>query len=305
MPVSKKPPRKATSIQPQPKTKTAVTGGALPDRRAMESYLAATAPRGRDNAIAKAQDVMYEAWDRTTSRSRIALAHKALTISPLCADAYNLLAAEAATTTEARDLYARGLEAGELALGPKGFKEYDGHFWGFLETRPYMRARGGLALALLKLGEEAAAVEHFRALLKLNPGDNQGIRYLLLGSLLRRDDVAAVNELLAAYKDEWSACWLYTRALVAFREGHAAEQQAARLVKDAWSANQHVPAILAGTEPPVTSDKGYITMGGADEATDYVRDCGPAWSQTPGAVAWLNKLVAALPKEPRASGTAH
>jgi hypothetical protein len=49
---------------------------------------------------------------------------KALTISPLCADAYNLLAAEAATTAEVRDLYARGLEAGELALGPKGFKEY-------------------------------------------------------------------------------------------------------------------------------------------------------------------------------------
>jgi len=95
------------------------------------------------------------------------------------------------------------------------------------------------------------------------------------------------------------------RALVVFREGHAAEQQAARLVQDAWSANQHVPAILAGTKPPVTSDSGYITMGGADEATDYVRDCGPAWHQTPGAVASLNKLVAALPKKPRASGTAH
>ena len=44
-----------------------------------------------------------------------------------------------------------GLDAGELALGPEGFEEYDGHFWGFLETRPYMRARHGLALALLKL----------------------------------------------------------------------------------------------------------------------------------------------------------
>jgi tetratricopeptide (TPR) repeat protein len=288
-----------------PKTKTAVAGGALPDRRAMESYLAAVAARSRDDAIAKAQDVMYEAWDRTTSRSRIALAHKALTISPLCADAYNLLAAEAATAAEARDLYARGLEAGEFALGPEGFEEYDGHFWGFLETRPYMRARHGLALALLKLGEEEAAMEHFRAMLKLNPGDNQGIRYLLLGCLLRRDDVAAVKELLAAYGDEWSACWLYTRALVAFREGHAAEQQTERLVQNAWSANQHVPAILAGTEPPVTSNSGYITMGGADEATDYVRDCGPAWHKTPDAVVWLNKLVAALPKKPRTSGTAH
>src|SRR5271154_6806553 len=89
----------------------------------------------------------------------------------------------------------------------------------------YMRARHGLALALLKLGEEEEAMEHFRAMLKLNPGDNQGIRYLLLGCLLRRDDAAAVKKLLAAYEDEWSACWLYTRALVAFREGHATEQR--------------------------------------------------------------------------------
>jgi tetratricopeptide (TPR) repeat protein len=191
MPAPKKPRRKATSIAPQPKTKTAVADGALPDRRAMETYLATIGARSRDDAIAKAQDVMYEAWDRTTSRSRIALAHKALTISPLCADAYNLLAAEAATAVEARDLYARGLEAGELALGPEGFEEYDGHFWGFLETRPYMRARHGLALALLKLGEEEEAMKHFRAMLKLNPGDNQGIRYLLLGCLLKRNDRAS------------------------------------------------------------------------------------------------------------------
>ena len=112
MPVSKKPRRKAASTLPQPKTKTAVAGSALPDRRAMESYLAAIGDRSRDDAIAKAQDVTYEAWDRTTSRSRIALA-QGLAISPLCADAYNLLAEEAATAAEARDLYARGLEAGE------------------------------------------------------------------------------------------------------------------------------------------------------------------------------------------------
>jgi hypothetical protein len=59
MPVSKKPRRKATSILPQPKTKTAVAGGALQDRRAMESYLAAVAARGRDDAIAKAQSRLF------------------------------------------------------------------------------------------------------------------------------------------------------------------------------------------------------------------------------------------------------
>ena len=193
MPVSKKPRTKAASKTPP----RAAAVPALPDRRAMESYLATIAGRSRNDAIAKAQDVMYDAWERTTSRSRVALARKALGISPLCADAYNLLAEEAGSVEEARDLYAKAVDAGELALGPKGFKEYAGHFWGFLETRPYMRARAGLAGTLLKLGDEDAAISHYRDMLKLNPNDNQGIRYVLAALLLRRGEEAGLKELLA------------------------------------------------------------------------------------------------------------
>ena len=301
MPVSKKPRRK---------TATKVSSGSpanpvLPDRRAMEGHLAAFGAGNRDDAIARAQDVMYQAWDATNPRQRMALAHKALSISPLCADAYNLLAEEARTAEEAQTLYARGLEAGELALGRDGFEEYDGHFWGFLETRPYMRARAGLAVTLLKLGEEDAAVEHFRAMLKLNPNDNQGIRYLLLACLLRGDDAEGVKALLGSYADEWSAYWLYTRTLIAYRNGEADGAATVKLVQEAWSANEHVPGILAGTMPPVLSTGGYVTVGGADEATDYVRECGLAWKATPGAIAWLTVAVAALPKNPKRRKPAH
>ena len=154
MPISKKPRSKTA---PKTSTKTSAAA-ALPDRRAMESFLAAIAGRRGDDATAKAQDVMYEAWERTTPRSRIALARKALGISPLCADAYVLLAEEAARSIEeAEDYYAKGVEAGELALGPRRFKEYAGHFWGFLETRPCMRARAGLAGTLVRLGDVAGA----------------------------------------------------------------------------------------------------------------------------------------------------
>jgi hypothetical protein len=144
MPISKKPRTKAAA------SKVGQAAAELPDRRAMESFLATISGRSRNDAIAKAQDVMYDAWECTNSRSRSALVRKALCISPLCADAYNLLAEEARSVEEARDLYSKGVEAGELALGPKSFKEYAGHFWGFLETRPYMRARAGLAGTLQK-----------------------------------------------------------------------------------------------------------------------------------------------------------
>jgi tetratricopeptide (TPR) repeat protein len=263
----------------------------------MESFLAAVSGRRGDSATAKAQDMMYEAWEQTTSRSRIALARKALGISPLCADAYVLLAEEAARSVEeARDHYAKGVEAGELALGPQGFAEYAGHFWGFLETRPYMRARAGLASALLKLGDIDGAIDHFRDMLRLNPNDNQGIRYTLLGCLLKRGDDGTLKELLAAYEDDAGVFWLYTRALLAFREGEENDERAAALAKDAFAANEHVPAILAGEKRPVHSDSGYITMGGPDEATYYVTECGSAWHRTPNAVAWLTRLAAAAPK---------
>ena len=270
-------------------------GGVVPDRQAMKSFLSTTTGRHRRDAIEKAQNLIYDAWERATARSRIALARKALAITPLCADAYSILAEEARSVEEARDLYATGVDAGELALGRKGFKEYAGHFWGFLETRPYMRARAGLAAALLKLGDDEAAISHYCDMLKLNPGDNQGIRYVLMGCLLRRGDEAALKDLLAAYQAEGSAHWLYTRALLAFREGRVSENEVVRLVKDARSANEHVPGILAGTTSPVVSDNDYITVGGPDEATEYVTECGPAWHRTPGAVEWLTKMIAALP----------
>jgi hypothetical protein len=115
----------------------------------------------QDDALDRAQQVMYDAWDATTSRSRMA-PRKALEISPLCADAYNLLAQEAATPAEARDLYTRGLAAGEQAIGPEGCAEYDGHFWGFWKCDPTC-ARQGLALTLLELGEYHGRFDGFHA----------------------------------------------------------------------------------------------------------------------------------------------
>src|SRR3954453_5282960 len=155
---------------------------------------------------------------------------------------------------EARDYYAKGVEAGELALGPEGFKEYAGHFWGFLQTRPYMRARAGLAAALMKLGDVESAVAHYRDMLRLNPNDNQGIRYLLAAHLLRQGDEAALKELLTSYEDEGSATWLYTQALLAFRQD-GASPQAVKLVKEALASNEHVPAILEHFRPTWTHMK--------------------------------------------------
>lgn len=172
---------------------------------------------------------MYDAWDSSDRKRRIALAKKALEISPLCADAYVLLAQETAgDLDQAIELYRRGVEAGEKAIGKAAFRNDVGHFWGLFETRPYMRARQGVAQTLWDKGLQDEAATHYRDMLRLNPNDNQGIRYLLMDCLLilGRDDEAA--KLIKRYKDDGAAAWSWSRALLAFRRSGDCPSLAAR-----------------------------------------------------------------------------
>src|SRR5690606_19481803 len=103
-------------------------------------------------------------------RLRIKRARLALAISEDCADAWVLLAEEASTPDAAIMRYERAVRAGAAAIGDR-FAALHGEFWGHLETRPYMRARLGLANVLRDLGRRDEALAHYRALLELNPGD--------------------------------------------------------------------------------------------------------------------------------------
>jgi tetratricopeptide (TPR) repeat protein len=292
MPVSKK--RRRKKSNPQASTGT-FKFPKLPDRRAMEGFMSSIGGRQANDATAKAQQVMYDAWNETSLSKRVALAHKALAISRLCADAYVLLAEqEAQSAEEALKFYRKGVEAGEQALGPEGFKEYAGYFWGVLETRPYMRARAGLAATLNLLGEVHSAISHYQEMLRLNPNDNQGIRYVLAECLMRSGDIDALKNLLKQYDEDSSALWLYTQALVAFRENEANDGKAEELAKQACKANSHVPAVLAGTKKAKPSTDGYLTMGGENEAAHYVEEWGFDWHTTPGAIDWLTKIAAEM-----------
>lgn len=68
------------------------------------------------------------------------------------------------------------------------FKNYEGIFWGILETREYMRARFALADALGKINTRTsvqAQVEHLLDMLRLCRSDNMGVRNIVPFLLLR------------------------------------------------------------------------------------------------------------------------
>jgi len=239
--------------------------------------------------LEEAQDIMYQAWEMQSKRERVNAAHKALEISPDCADAYVLLAEETGQNVEqALKLYQSGVEAGERALGVKTFAECAGSFWGILETRPYMRARAGLAQCLWDLGKRWEAIEHYRDMLRLNPNDNQGIRYALAASLLEMGEIDALQDLLGQY-DEPTADWLHTGALVAFlKQGDSPESR--KLLQKALEHNRHVVPYLLGEKRLPKHLPEYVGFGDKNEAILYAAEFGIGWLDAKGAISWLRSV---------------
>jgi tetratricopeptide (TPR) repeat protein len=260
----------------------------------LEQMMASGGPPSFEPAmpLEKAQELMYEAFE-ARGRRRAQLARQALEICPDCADAYVLLAEETARTPrEALALYRKGMEAGGRVLGAEFFEENAGHFWGIVETRPYMRARAGLALALWETGERDAAIEHAQEMLRLNPGDNQGVRYPLMLWLLETEQNKDLTALFEKYHDDATADGLYPQVLFAFRlygDGSATRT----LLKEAMEWNPHVPDYLLGRRRPPRFPSPYVKIGGEDEAAAHGMMALPLWRKTPGALEWLAEMVAA------------
>jgi hypothetical protein len=80
------------------------------------------------------------------------------------------------TPEEALRHYEVGVRIGELSLGT-GFTGVLG--WGLVDNRPFLRCMKGYGLCLWRLGREDEAARVFDRMLWMNPGDHQGIRFLL------------------------------------------------------------------------------------------------------------------------------
>jgi tetratricopeptide (TPR) repeat protein len=247
--------------------------------------------------LEKAQDIMYDAWN-ATGKDRINLAHKALSVSKDCADAYVLLSHEAsATITESIRLLEDGVSAGERALGKKMFEEEAGNFWSILETRPYMRARFDLAHLLCIYGKRAEGIAHMQDLLRLNPNDNQGVRDELAACLLEDGNLEDLQKLLDAYPDGYSAVWFYSRALMKFRQ-HGRTPEADACLITAFEQNRFVPLYLLGKKSLPSYAPDYMSIGDETEAVVYALDNVRAWKATRGALMWMNLVFVTYRRKP-------
>lgn len=239
----------------------------------------------RTDKKGRSQDLIFEAYEQPVSKGK-KLAKQALELDPNNADAYNYLATIENDIDKAMVMFEKAVKAGEKTLGKKFFEQEKGHFWGMLETRPYMRAKAGLADCLCAKNEIDKAIEIYEEMLELNPGDNQGIRYLLSTLLLSKNDLTSFQKFIENSEEEDCAVWNYNNALYQFKKSGQTVKSNKELVK-AYESNEYVIDYLLGIKEMPDKLPQYIGIGDEDEAISYVYDAWSIWHKTDKALDWL------------------
>jgi hypothetical protein len=133
-------------------------------------------------------------------------------------------------------------------------------------------------------------------MLELNPGDNQGVRYLLLAALLQRglnDDAGA---LLSEHDGDPQALWPYGRLLWQFRiEGGTARTRVA--FDAAIRANPCALSYLLGPDPIPFDRPPHFALGSREEAAYVADTLTDAFAAT--APGWLAAQPRRSPSRPR------
>ena len=237
----------------------------------------------------RSQDLVLQAYDETPAKGK-KLIKQALELDPNNADAYNYLASVENDVDKALTLYRQAEEAGERALGEEFIQENKGHFQGLFETRPYMRAKSGVAGCLYAKNRVNATIEVYREMIELNPNDNQGVRYLLATILLSKKDLSDYESFVKKYEGEDSALWHYNNALYHFKKMGKSAKSDGELMK-AYKFNPYVMEFMLGLKELPEEMPQFIGRGDENEAVAYIFDAIHTWGKTDGALNWMYEFL--------------
>lgn len=251
-----------------------------------------------DRNLDLADEYLQKAQNCRDAVSAYENAKKALEYNPDCLEAEGLVA-----FLEARGdylAYVRGMKK-VLAHGEKLMREGGyypdavGHFWGILETRPYMRMLSGFADSLIYLKDYEGAALVMERMLKLNPADNQGVRWTLTHVYVMTGYREGEEKLAKNYPDDYSSAFWMGQALFYFKQGEwQRAKEMLRKIKDknrgfgdfveALGSPQKMDALRAGRTPF------GVAMMSADELVHEYDGYDYAYQEAEGFEEWLKKV---------------
>jgi len=232
----------------------------------------------------QAQDLVYKAYDSTPAKAKTYI-EKALQLDPDCIEAYEYLGLTQSTTELACVFYEKAIAIGRRVFGGKYLEEHRGMFWGFHETRPFMRCLQLYSECLYDMGREQESVNVLEEMIILNPNDNQGVRDQLMLYLIELNEDKKFLKYMKMYPNESRAFPLFNNALFAFKTEGVTENSKKILLK-ALKQNKFVAKRLLAIRP-VRMSADHYGFGDENEADYYASYAQGIWARTKGANTWL------------------
>jgi len=231
-------------------------------------------------------DLVMQAHDATTKGKAKKLIKEALGLNPNNAEAYLFLSEIEPDLDKAIIIFKKAIEAAKNTLGRDNFTEFRGNFWLIAETRPYMKAKLGLADCYHASNEYEKSIDIYKELILLNTSDNLGVRYMLSTLLLETNMLKDFKILSENFKDDVSAVMSFNMALFMFKkEGTSLE--AKRLLLKAHNSNKYVLDFMIGKKELPQEEPVYTGFGDENEAIVYVSNNWMVWKNTENALDWL------------------
>jgi tetratricopeptide (TPR) repeat protein len=152
-----------------------------------------------------------------------------------------------------------------------------------------MRARQELGELLSVADKLEDAIAIYERMLELNPNDNQGVRYALVGLYLATKRGQAASDLLSRYpgEEDYTAVFAWGRVIERWLASREADAQSALL--KARTVNPFVERYLAGTRKPPERLPSSFRPGDDSEAQVAAAELSPARVRLPEFTAWLRK----------------
>lgn len=217
---------------------------------------------------------------KTSGDVRKELIEEAIAIYPLSPEAYLLLAEDADSEQAYEKLVYKAVMVGEEALGKQFFFKYKGHFWGLPETRPYMRAKAMYAKLMYDDRNDEMALKHCDELIRLNPIDNQGIRYFLLTLYIEGKKYSEAKALLESFDRDQTANFLFNKALLYYlTEGLTLRTK--QFIKEANKQNLYIKEYLLGHKKFPKQVFDDYELGDTNEASAYAYEHIHLWEEYP------------------------
>jgi tetratricopeptide (TPR) repeat protein len=234
----------------------------------------------------KATNLAYQAHEAPSKNKAMEIIKKALIFDPNCVEAHIFLGEHEQDPRKAVVFFQKALNQAQKDIGEKAFEEFKGDFWGYHETRPFMRAKERIADCFLAMDDFDAGCNIYLEMLELNPDDNQGVRYRLAPILVWRNRWTDYEKIYKIFNDDSEAGWLYTYAIYLFKKEGESSKKAKKALIEAFEANPHLLVFLSGSKKIPKQLPPYIQPGEESEALHAINMTMMLWAEE-GVLGWV------------------